>query len=131
MYIPISIILLLMVIYFYDREKISEEISSLRDGLHDYKYHMYDSGDDYWDIDSPSVKDEQKIKATDYTFQESQDRQLLGVEYSTSLKEIKNIYHAKVNEYNLNPKPENDISEIHLAYKRLEKVEILREKEIK
>jgi hypothetical protein len=125
MYIPTAIIVLLIILYYRDRDNLHDEISSLRDELNPKDNYRYDNYDDYDNYLKPE-KDIPLIKATDYTFQESQDRQLFNVTYKATLAEIRQVYLNKMREHNLNPKPELEISNIQSAYKRLEKIELLR-----
>lgn len=124
MYIPGIIIVVLIVIYFYNQDKTRDEISSLRSLLYERDNHNsnYDFYDDF-DFDEEDIPID---KTKEYTFQESQDRQFLGVTYKSTLEEIRKVYLEKLKDYNSNPKPEINISEIHSAYKRLEKIETLR-----
>jgi DnaJ-class molecular chaperone len=104
------------MVYFYHQDKLHDEISSLRDDVQDLNH---DDFQDNYDYDGEPTKVIEK--KDEYTFQESQDRAILGVKYDASEKEIHQAYSDLRKKYNPHDSVENmkKFMEMRLAYKRL------------
>lgn len=119
MFIPASILVIIVIIYLYERYKISDEISSLRNDISDLNpknnsYYAFE--EETWEAPKQELEENPK---DEYTLQESQDRGILGVNYNTPFPEIRKKYLVLAKDYQ-----ESDhlkFTEITQAYKRLQK----------
>ena len=131
MYIPIILLVAIIVLYIYNQDRLKDEISGLRQDISDLKddrdaFDVYDL--DYFDDGdrlSDTVKASTIIKDDkEYTLEESHDRATLGVSYNAPLQKIRVAYSNILNKQGIDV--DNNITEIHSAYKRLKAKELKR-----